>query len=295
MRVHIVPTYRCNQDCSYCYTRPFRDRFPTDLAFPQYLEVIGYLVEHGLTSVSFLGGEPTLWPHLSEAQAFAREKGLGCLLYTNARRVAGVPDSVTVNVSDWMSGDINKNMVRHLSWYRDKGASLCLRVNLAATDDTENWRNIIVMAVILGAQVSIAALGIRPGDTAAGARVVRCCKIGLEHGLEVHVSRPLPRCVLTSAQLELLEQHCSLRQTCDQNTVIPVVNPDGKTVFPCNSLAIDLPLAYVFESREKHLSWPQVCEAARMDFPHICRTCAWLRSESCQPGCLGTGQKGLDE
>jgi len=174
-----------------------------------------------------------------------------------------------------------------MHWYREQGASLCLRLNLEVDDDEAQWSKIAFMAVILGAQIGIAALGVKSEDKAYGAKVVRCCEAFLERGLDVHVSRPLPRCVLTPNQFALLEQRCGMQHSCEQETAIPVLNPDGKTVFPCNSLPVSLPLPYIFEQRSSFLCWSQVRRDACKRLPQGCLNCAWLRDGICQPGCMG--------
>ena len=79
---HLALTSRCNLYCEGCYSVCKNDlpaNMPTDLA----KAVIDKLSDLGVFSVSFGGGEPTLYPDLFEIAAYARKKRILPNMTTN--------------------------------------------------------------------------------------------------------------------------------------------------------------------------------------------------------------------
>lgn len=73
----------CNFRCKWCYaqgTGYVKEEMPFDLAIR--LSRIG--VDIGIKQVLLIGGEPTLWPHVTEYNAFAKAEKLQTTLVTNA-------------------------------------------------------------------------------------------------------------------------------------------------------------------------------------------------------------------
>lgn len=287
MRVHIVPTYQCDLDCWYCYAAPFRSRFPTDLALDQYTAILTDLLPRGLTSVSFLGGEPTLWPHLSEAMIYAQRLGLKRLLYTNGYLARCTPDIVTMNITPWKRGIIER-VVESLEWYHSRDISIVFRLNMAKGDSDAHLPDIVELAKTFDAQLSMTALESNPRDLSYGEQIFRWCVHFIDASVRVHVSRPLPLCMLTQFQREFLQSGCGLRGVCDFENAVPVINPDGKTVFPCNSLPIDLPLDYISKRQSYSIQWKHVACSVIKLMPEPCRECHLFLENQCQCGCLGT-------
>ncbi len=81
---------RCNLACGFCaYDR----RLPKSRAHVSYataVATIDRLAEGGATHLSWIGGEPTLWPPLAPASAYAKSKGLRVSLTTNGTRLAAM-------------------------------------------------------------------------------------------------------------------------------------------------------------------------------------------------------------
>ncbi len=80
----IEPTLRCNLRCRSCY-----NRFRTD---DKTLEEIRAEIDLGLSkrrleTISILGGEPTLHPHLADIIRYVKGKGLYCEVLTNGLRL----------------------------------------------------------------------------------------------------------------------------------------------------------------------------------------------------------------
>ena len=85
---HIWP--KCNLACTFCYaTFPQARR---TLPLSDALAVIDQLAEAGTEKITFVGGEPTLYPHLSEVVHHASVQGLTTCIVSNGARLRQVLD-----------------------------------------------------------------------------------------------------------------------------------------------------------------------------------------------------------
>ncbi len=100
---HLWP--HCNLACTYCYAT-FRD-IPAVLTEPQALEVLDRLHEAGTEKVTFVGGEPTMCPHLPELIQHAKSLGLVTMLVTNGTRLDPAYRARVVPYLDWISLSID--------------------------------------------------------------------------------------------------------------------------------------------------------------------------------------------
>jgi len=100
---HLWPD--CNFHCGYCYAT-FRD-IPGTLTEEKAIEVLDRLRDAGTEKVTFVGGEPTLCPHLIPLVKHAKEIGLWTMLVTNGSRLAGAYRDAIVPHLDWVSLSID--------------------------------------------------------------------------------------------------------------------------------------------------------------------------------------------
>ena len=100
---HIWPD--CNLKCTYCYAT-FRD-IPGTLSEVEARRVLDVLSEAGTEKVTFVGGEPTLCPHLPELIRYAKELGLVTMLGTNGSRLGPDYRDKVVPYLDWVSISID--------------------------------------------------------------------------------------------------------------------------------------------------------------------------------------------
>ena len=100
---HLWPD--CNFKCGYCYAT-FRD-IPGVLAEARAIAVLDALKEAGTEKVTFVGGEPTLCPHLLELIRHAKAIGLWTMLVTNGARLHGRYRDAMVPYLDWVALSID--------------------------------------------------------------------------------------------------------------------------------------------------------------------------------------------
>lgn len=94
---HIWP--KCNLTCTFCYATFPQARRTLPLA--DALSVIDRLVEAGTEKITFVGGEPTLYPHLVEVVRHASQLGLTTCIVSNGARLQQVLDRAGDAV-DWV-------------------------------------------------------------------------------------------------------------------------------------------------------------------------------------------------
>lgn len=79
---HFAVTTRCNMYCRGCYNTIKSDK-ARDIDFDRAKKIIDNLSRLSLLSVSFGGGEPTLYPHIIELAEYARAKNILPNMTTN--------------------------------------------------------------------------------------------------------------------------------------------------------------------------------------------------------------------
>lgn len=97
---HIVKP--CNMACKFCYAT-FDDmpRIP-QLPIDQVREVLFRLKHAGVEKITFAGGEPTMYRHLSEAIDYAKNIGLVTSIITNASYLTDHWLEAHVDILDWV-------------------------------------------------------------------------------------------------------------------------------------------------------------------------------------------------
>jgi MoaA/NifB/PqqE/SkfB family radical SAM enzyme len=82
--LRVIPTDRCDLRCRYCFQH---DPDSPEMGFAEF----GAILDHGLSLgtgvVSFLGGEPLLWPHLDAAIGLCASRHVLTDLTTNGRKL----------------------------------------------------------------------------------------------------------------------------------------------------------------------------------------------------------------
>jgi radical SAM protein with 4Fe4S-binding SPASM domain len=86
--VWLEVTGRCNLTCTHCYSdsSPFSGHATVGLK--RWMSLIGEIHAEGVTTVQFIGGEPTLYPHLPALIRAASNAGLSIEIYTNLLHVS---------------------------------------------------------------------------------------------------------------------------------------------------------------------------------------------------------------
>lgn len=78
----------CNLRCKWCYAKGTeykkRDDMPLEMAY----DIIDICNDLGIKSITLIGGEPTIYPHLFEVIKYARSWGINCGIVSNGLQYA---------------------------------------------------------------------------------------------------------------------------------------------------------------------------------------------------------------
>jgi len=98
----VYVTKRCNLRCPRCFLSDLNaEQRHYEMTWIQYVRIIHRIKEQGLmlNVLHFTGGEPTLWPHLKEAIAYARQQRI-------ARWIRVVTNGMDRTIEDYGQADI---------------------------------------------------------------------------------------------------------------------------------------------------------------------------------------------
>lgn len=70
-RCEMLVTSRCNFNCTYC-----RKRTEPDISPGQAIEILQIWIDEGLKNIRFSGGEPTIYPHLTQLVKYCKAGGV---------------------------------------------------------------------------------------------------------------------------------------------------------------------------------------------------------------------------
>lgn len=101
----------CNMRCKFCFAT-FKDVKGTilpkgHLPKEKAIELVRHLVDFGFEKITFVGGEPTLCPWLTELMATAKQGGLTTMLVTNGSRLSENFLSENAKWLDWIALSID--------------------------------------------------------------------------------------------------------------------------------------------------------------------------------------------
>ncbi len=119
-RMDLALTYRCNNDCSFCYSGGSREI--TELGEEDWIRIIDKLWNNGVPQIVFTGGEPTLREDLVELIENSKEFVTG--LVTNGRNLADLAkklddaelDYIQVSLESHIPGVHDRMVGRQGAW-----------------------------------------------------------------------------------------------------------------------------------------------------------------------------------
>lgn len=83
--IDIYATYRCNLRCKHCFVGPKLD-LGTHFDFELLQNLIRTAPSWSTNEITFLGGEPTLYPHLAEVIRLTQKLGMKARIVSNGQR-----------------------------------------------------------------------------------------------------------------------------------------------------------------------------------------------------------------
>lgn len=83
----LLPTYGCNNRCRWCYVGGKLTK-KAEASLDSVKKYLRQMVDAGAKNCIFIGGEPTVYPHIIDAIKFATEYGLNVRMMSNGRKLS---------------------------------------------------------------------------------------------------------------------------------------------------------------------------------------------------------------
>ncbi len=262
-QITIIPSYRCNVRCKYCYVIEKIDQANDGIAYSQFVKLVDQAEAMGCSRIGFSGGEPTFHPDFGLFLDLLRERNFTSFFASNMifkpRLIEHFDNSclgsITAHLrprSDYVKKTWNL-FQNNLRKTRSAGIHVMLRYSVVPGRQVDLERilevcdktgiNQVNLALTIpstcGNNIHIEANSIRHSVR----EFVNCFRRLHRSGLKTGLSKPLPPCLLEPDDRRLLGNlpfavgSCSIWQV--NNTHNIVVNPDG-SVWPCIVVEEDL-------------------------------------------------------
>lgn len=147
--VHIMVTHKCQLKCNYCCFKNRQGKF-LDMDFEVFKEGLTQFKDLGVRAIELTGGgDPTMWPHISESIDFANKFGIFVGMNTNGIDLKNVAN---LQLLDWVRISLNTLDYRDtidLSPLKDVPTTFCYiwneyaEKNIERVIDFVNKHNII--------------------------------------------------------------------------------------------------------------------------------------------------------
>jgi MoaA/NifB/PqqE/SkfB family radical SAM enzyme len=293
--IKVVPSYRCNLACGYCYAARFRHRYPEEMCWDVFAGIVERFLREDGRVVRFLGGEPALWEHANPAIEYLRARALRSIVLSNGTVALDVlPDEVHINIEHYYEGPLREQILATLGSYRDRGALVRFRYNVQPNDSDAKLDEVLDLA----ARHRVPSLHLGTAwpherTRAFGAKVLAAVRRCRARGFGCTLGDPIPFCMFAPHERAELAETANLSGRCMCGH-IPLVNPDGVTLFPCQAVPIARPDSDLAECGRDGPAYRNVVRAFAHDvgravraIDESCLTCGEYLRGACQNGCLG--------
>ncbi|MCF7836163.1 hypothetical protein K9N08_00705 [Candidatus Gracilibacteria bacterium] len=143
-RISVIPTYQLNPEIAPKLKSKFSEKFRSELKIENFhwaVERISNLQK--LRSITFGGGEPTLWKHVDEALYYLRGKGVRSTLRSNGilPPKKSLPDRVVVNLHVYFDyPELRTNIERTIRFYRENRVPVKLAFYIRENEAADNQK-----------------------------------------------------------------------------------------------------------------------------------------------------------
>jgi MoaA/NifB/PqqE/SkfB family radical SAM enzyme len=284
----LIPTYVCNANCPFCYARELQKRFKKDMDWKTFIKIVETCIKAEKNEVSFLGGEPTIWPHIDQAVSFLKERGIQVSFFTNGITYSKVaPNCVLINIYNFFNSTIRKSIKKTIYYYKSQGVEIGLRYNLVSSSATKEDESFIKFAMSLGDYISISPAIPYVLSRSLGNRIFKLVQSFRKKGRTVKIARAIPVCLFNAEQFRYLRKECSLRVGCYSEKNV-VINPNGRTVFPCVNIPMFTKDLFKEDLKRINADFKKFFKCLGEIFPFSqCQNCEYALDNRCQAGCLG--------
>ena len=301
-------SYTCNLQCPYCFVQDLKE---PDLPMQTARELLDWAQANGVTTITFCGGEPTIYPYFPVLLDELKARGLRTYFATNLLVGPGVferlqpstVDALIVHVAhpDTYKGKQWAIFQENVKVVLQQDVPLALRINMYAQD--HDWSQLFDLAEKFGlkeVQLALTFPNARANNQfvrvdafkaliPAVLQFMNSCE---QSSLRVVFSKPLPLCLFPEAMQDALLHQSKYAPTCsvflDGCTHNVCISPGGN-VSPCLALLdISKPFSQ-FQNWNDLSSFCQTEILPLLSQPLLeqCSDCFLFERRLCQGGCLG--------
>jgi MoaA/NifB/PqqE/SkfB family radical SAM enzyme len=313
----IAPSYQCNWNCDYCFTRELLKSYPVDMSPSEFGQALDWIEQsHCARRINFLGGEPTLYPHLRDLIDIAEKRGFFTSVTTNGlsdstvwedivRRASFQAATFHIERDEKYSRAQAVDLKRNIAIASRHGKGLVFRYNMEKPEVLdwsflEQYFSLVDNFVFSFALTFPSRAGPNRfvplqslGDFSS--KIESVISFLKDHcrscSYRIVLAKPVPLCLMEPGTLHRIMQNIEIKNICeiDQNnhTNNIMINPD-RTFFPCMALNhpdqqwgpigrnYDLPASYHSAVRE----------TAAKPVLRMCFGCELHSRGVCQAGCF---------
>ena len=264
-QIAVAPSYRCNLDCSYCYANDLITVFKEDMTLEQFKKLLDTLNPgNAVKRVSFIGGEPAIFPGLNQFIEESKKRNLDFYFATNGIVEPGAFKailkhrnliSVTVHIEkdDFYSKDKKEKLLANVKSLGEKNINTIIRYNLLEPSNRD-WNFLskymdllpgftFSFAIVFPSQsghVNYVQLKNLKDFSPKIISLITFLKEEKTHkNFKVVFSKPYPPCIFSEEELKFILKNTEYKNVCeiDKNhyTNNICINPD-LTYFPCMAL-----------------------------------------------------------
>ncbi|MBN2619366.1 MAG: radical SAM protein [Spirochaetales bacterium] len=314
----ISPSYRCNLDCAYCFSKDMLKKFNEDMTIENYKLYIKKLKkDFDVQEIGFFGGEPTYFPKLIEFIEEAENEALYCNLASN-----GIIDSktwgdivarnsirmITLHIEDddfYREKKIIETLLSNISSALKLGRQIIFRFNISKENIDWNFlKKYIDLVPKFRFSFALPFPSVRGDNTFIelndmgkyGATIISMIDY-ISHNCsnyEIVLAKPIPLCVFTEYEYDQILNNIKYKNICEidknNNTNNLMINPDG-SYQPCVALNSDKFIYNDFLKTESlssnyHLNINRVLKTPIME---KCNLCYLFTIGACQGACYAYG------
>jgi sulfatase maturation enzyme AslB (radical SAM superfamily) len=295
---NIICTYRCNQNCSFC----FAGKINSDITYN--LEIIkkqySFIETFDRESVNLVGGEPTLNPEFIPILRWLTEKKPEINIFTN-----GIIDTAVTNTLKTLNLEkvrfyVNRSEINASHKVYDFYRSLGHLIHLALTvyhpgqelshimDEITKFRLLkeFRIGIALPIYKSRDNTYLKPVDyNIVAQELILFFEKCFDAGIAPIFDCGFPYCFFSDKQKEFLERNSiSFSSNCG---IIPDMNADNQLIpcFPLSNYKFDFSDAEVWEKKEKEIQ-TLLNTKTRNPLFEKCKTCDEIAKGNCMGGCL---------
>lgn len=287
--IFIIPSYKCNGHCSYCYARRYSEAFSDEMSLIDFFRIVNaYKKKNKNLKVSIIGGEPAIWKPINLAILYCRMRNIVTSVYTNGmEKIRIVPDILSVNIFHYFDDGRKSRIIDSLEHYKGKIRKMSIRYNIEKNDSPEKLDVVIELAKRYDARIEAALAVPFVIDRAIGEKIFSMTQKIVNSGIRCFAASPMPPCMFTEDELIWLKKNVGQYSGCSI-AKFATINPDGKTLQACSNV-------FVFKKAENRTVDQHELEDLFMSDVEMykrnppmekCHNCGHYKKGECFGGCF---------